>query len=252
MGATQAGRTTDWPFAYSVSFFIAICCSNWWAVDIGCRLFSFVFRRLNFSLWLILLSGCVLASATVVRFLNLLLVMLWHSFLPLEIVRQELPQLVFWGHLEQLLVGVMLWMAANYVAYRWAGMPRFGFSSAPPVLAGAPSIDSGVSADDTCVANILRKVRSDRRGGLLAINAQGHYLRVLTDAGEDLILYRFGDAIAQLPADAGVQVHRSWWVSAMAIDQSESISAKKICLDSGIKIPVSRTYQRELEKRISA
>ncbi len=40
-----------------------------------------------------------------------------------------------------------------------------------------------------------------------------------TDAGDELITARFGDALAELAAAPGFQTHRSWWVAADAIDE---------------------------------
>lgn len=249
MGATQAGRTTEWPLLLRVSYFITICCVDWWIVDLGCRLCQGLLRPWRPSLWLILLLGSSLAAIVAVRPANWLIVQFWHGFLPPDIPRQALPALSFSGQFDELIAGLAPWLLANYAFFHLGNMPRYGFT--PP----APARQSGSQAELPPAkpdgATILRKVRPDRRGELLALNAQGHYLRVITTAGEDLILFRFGDAVAEMSEDAGVQVHRSWWVSQTAIDACESVSSKKLRLGSGLSIPVSRTYQRALEQRIA-
>ena len=50
-------------------------------------------------------------------------------------------------------------------------------------------------------------------GPLLALKAEDHYLRAFAPDREEMFLMRLRDAVAILPADAGVQVHRSWWVA---------------------------------------
>ena len=64
------------------------------------------------------------------------------------------------------------------------------------------------------------------------------------------MLYRFGDAVEELQAAEGLQVHRSWWVSEAAIAGSLEATTRRLRLQNGVDIPVSRTYQRELEARL--
>jgi DNA-binding LytR/AlgR family response regulator len=83
------------------------------------------------------------------------------------------------------------------------------------------------------------------RARLIAIEAEDHYLRVHTEAGSDLILMRFGDAISALSSHDGMQVHRSWWVARRSV---ESVLWKKgrgtLTLEGGISTPVSATFAR--------
>lgn len=87
----------------------------------------------------------------------------------------------------------------------------------------------------------MERVRADRRGALLALEAQGHYLRVYTDAGSDLILYRFSDAVLDVAGDDGAQVHRSWWVASRAIGVHRH--RDHLQLVNGIEVPVSRSFR---------
>ncbi|MEM7329103.1 MAG: LytTR family DNA-binding domain-containing protein [Pseudomonadota bacterium] len=77
-----------------------------------------------------------------------------------------------------------------------------------------------------------------RDGDLIAIKSEGHYLRVFTSRGDDLILMSLEDAIAALSAYPGVRTHRSWWV---AVDQiaSENVSSELVT-HGGLRVPVSR------------
>lgn len=59
----------------------------------------------------------------------------------------------------------------------------------------APGPDAPASGDPD---RLLSALSPDRRGALLALAAEDHYLRVYTDRGENLILRRFGDALADL------------------------------------------------------
>ena len=90
---------------------------------------------------------------------------------------------------------------------------------------------------------LMSKVRPDRRGPLLALESDDHYVRVRTTAGEDLVHMRFGDAVAQLGSDAGRQVHRSWWV-AMGAVRSQRREGDRVIIQllDGTEVPVSRSY----------
>lgn len=80
------------------------------------------------------------------------------------------------------------------------------------------------------------------RGPPIALAAEDHYLRVHTAAGERLIHYRFSQAVREL-GDAGVQVHRSWWVARDAVRAVERDGDRHVLvLDRGLRVPVSRTH----------
>ncbi|MDZ5646152.1 LytTR family DNA-binding domain-containing protein [Nitrospirillum sp. BR 11828] len=78
--------------------------------------------------------------------------------------------------------------------------------------------------------------------GLLALEAEDHYLRIHTDRGSDLVLMRLRDAIADLGEGLGMQVHRSFWV---ARDAVVAVTVRgqvgQLRLSDGTVVPVSRT-----------
>ncbi|MDQ0463963.1 hypothetical protein QO010_001734 [Caulobacter ginsengisoli] len=89
-----------------------------------------------------------------------------------------------------------------------------------------------------------RRLSARRRSArLLALEAEDHYLRVYTDAGAELLTLRLSDALAELARAHGYQVHRSWWISAEAI---EAVTWKRgrgeARLAGGLTVPVSRTH----------
>jgi hypothetical protein len=83
-----------------------------------------------------------------------------------------------------------------------------------------------------------------------AVEAEDHYLRLHTSKGQDLILMRLSDAIAELEGIEGAQVHRSWWVARGAIAQAVRGDGRAtLTLQDGAEVPVSRTYARLLRER---
>lgn len=83
-----------------------------------------------------------------------------------------------------------------------------------------------------------------------AVEAEDHYLRLHTSKGQDLILMRLADAIAELEGIEGAQVHRSWWVARDAIaDARRGDGRAVLTLKDGSEVPVSRTYAGLLRDR---
>lgn len=83
-----------------------------------------------------------------------------------------------------------------------------------------------------------------------AVEAEDHYLRLHTSKGQDLILLRLADAVAELQGIEGAQVHRSWWVARDAItDARRGDGRAMLTLKDGAEVPVSRTYAGLLRER---
>lgn len=83
-----------------------------------------------------------------------------------------------------------------------------------------------------------------------AVEAEDHYLRLHTSKGQDLILMRLADAVAELEGLEGLQVHRSWWVARDAIVEARRSDGRAtLTLKDGVQVPVSRTYARALRER---
>jgi hypothetical protein len=89
-----------------------------------------------------------------------------------------------------------------------------------------------------------------RGGDVWAVEAEDHYLRLHTSKGQDLILMRLADAVAELEGIEGAQVHRSWWVARDAItDAKRGDGRATLTLKDGAEVPVSRTYAGVLRER---
>ncbi|HXA37613.1 MAG TPA: LytTR family DNA-binding domain-containing protein [Phenylobacterium sp.] len=99
---------------------------------------------------------------------------------------------------------------------------------------------------DTAFRQRLSARRREAR--LIAVEADDHYLRVHTDAGDELITLRFADALADLAGAPGFQVHRSWWAAADAIEGVRWRRGRgEMRLAGGLTAPVSRTYAARLK-----
>lgn len=107
-----------------------------------------------------------------------------------------------------------------------------------------PTAQPGETPD----ASFQRRLPLDRRGALVRLEAQDHYLKVVTDVGEALILLRLSDAEAELAEFNGLRVHRSHWV---AVGQVQKVQRREgrlvLTMQDGTEVPVSRTYRPGVE-----
>lgn len=98
----------------------------------------------------------------------------------------------------------------------------------------------------------VERLSPDIRGELLSLQAQDHYIEVVTENGKELILMRLADAAEELSAIDGRRVHRSWWVARDAVDRFEKEGAKaSLILKDGRVLPVSRSKQAEIRTWVS-
>lgn len=84
-----------------------------------------------------------------------------------------------------------------------------------------------------------------------AVVAEDHYLRLtLADGRAPLILYRFGDAVRDLAAVDGLQVHRGAWVAAAAVVGGLRQGRRwRLRLAGGGTVPVSASFAAAVRAR---
>lgn len=141
----------------------------------------------------------------------------------------------------------VIWVGLNFLFDRYLGLPRYRYVFRPELrpVAAAERSERGpggaVAQSPAFMQRLKKPVAVDE---LLALRAEQHYLRVITRSGRELILYRFSDALRELPAELGIQVHRSWWVCRAAIASIECRERKMtLVLGNGEQVPVSAPYQ---------
>jgi hypothetical protein len=92
---------------------------------------------------------------------------------------------------------------------------------------------------------------TESRGQVLMLKSELHYLQVVTDNGRGLILFNLADAADQLGDEAGMLVHRSYWVAFDAIDRLVRKGRQgELRLHNGTNAPVSRNRLAELNRRL--
>lgn len=116
----------------------------------------------------------------------------------------------------------------------------------PQDIASEPPNESGPLLD--LVSRLPRRIGTD----IVAISAELHYLRVYTNIGEALILMSFGRAVDALAVVPGQTIHRSHWVALAHVVTLEASGNRVSCrLDTGLVLPVSRTYRATLRASLA-
>ncbi|WP_188311892.1 LytTR family DNA-binding domain-containing protein [Salinarimonas soli] len=106
------------------------------------------------------------------------------------------------------------------------------------VARGAPAPSAPAPAGGPA---IMRRLLIERRGRLLRLSVQDHYVEVHTERGMHLVLMRLADAIDETEGVPGLRVHRSHWVALEAIAGARREEGRVVlALRDGTIIPVSR------------
>lgn len=156
---------------------------------------------------------------------------LWVAVLPM----------ILWGDIFR--VGRLIWtmpsvLTINIAVVGLAWLIRTAFRQAP------------MQTSDGAPPPAIRAKLPPRlaRSRLVAVEADDHYLRIRTEAGSDLVLMRFGDALDALAACDGFRTHRSWWVARTGVETAHWKSGRgELVLSDGATAPVSRTYAAALK-----
>jgi DNA-binding LytR/AlgR family response regulator len=279
LGWLRVGRIAAWPLELAVPYWLVLSLATTWLTDLGCRPIAMLLRPLRCPLWLMLLVGQVIAGILLVRPFAQVFVLWANGF-----VSPELAVAPIGGSLQEFKrhfpSNAVMWTGLNLLFFHAFRMPRFGYvpgagsgsgvagpastrgegGSGPTIASLAPHASEGARDADVRPAPLaageagtalrttfLERVRPERRGALLALRAEGHYLRVYTDAGSDMILYRLSDALDEVGGDEGARVHRSWWVAARAL--ADERHAEHLRLTNGLSVPVSRSYRLAARER---
>jgi len=89
-----------------------------------------------------------------------------------------------------------------------------------------------------CIQN---HIPADKRGGLVALSAQDHYVKIITTNGEHLARLSMKDAVSLASETEGLRVHRSHWVAKSQILSLEKRAERYfLSLRNGTQVPVSK------------
>ena len=92
---------------------------------------------------------------------------------------------------------------------------------------------------------------AERRGEVIHMKSELHYLSVATIRGQSLILYALRDAILELPPELGIQTHRSYWANLAHLKAFKPDGRlATLTMSDGATVPVSRSKVKALKARL--
>ncbi len=99
------------------------------------------------------------------------------------------------------------------------------------------------------VPEFLKRTSIQQTSAILALQAEEHYVRVYAKDTEELIHYRFGDAVQEMPTALGLQVHRSWWVADAGVASAKRGTRRwQLKLINEVAVPVSDSYVKAVRE----
>jgi hypothetical protein len=131
----------------------------------------------------------------------------------------------------------------------WLGLNAVRFLRLPD----PESSSMAQGAEARAEPGFMRRLPHGRRGRLIALSAELHYLRVYTTLGDSLILQGFGEALAQLGPQAGIRIHRSHWIDpAFVAEVTRDRGRSNVRLSNGLVLPVARNRRAEVAANLAA
>ncbi|MGA9659561.1 MAG: LytTR family DNA-binding domain-containing protein [Asticcacaulis sp.] len=120
------------------------------------------------------------------------------------------------------------------------------------LISGTPAQSHAFATDNKTEPGAVFRARLPfkyQHADIYALEAEDHYLRVHTSAGDTLILLRLYDAIGELNGIEGSQIHRSWWVAKSAVLHTPRHNGRiALKLKNNLSAPVSRSYAKALKQ----
>lgn len=87
-------------------------------------------------------------------------------------------------------------------------------------------------------------------GAVICLQTEDNYVRVHRAQGSSLELMPLHEAIERFGDPDGLQVHRSWWVAAAAVEGAEREARNwRLRLANGLRVPVARNRVTEVRTR---
>lgn len=109
----------------------------------------------------------------------------------------------------------------------------------------------GAAPSVPALRDLIRDIPHSLGDDIVRLQAQDHYVEVVTTEGRALVLERFSDCVDKLKPFSGLQCHRSHWVSLHHVDGVMPSGSAYLCsLSNGDQVPVSRRRCSELKRRL--
>lgn len=251
-GLNQTGMSRLLPNGWAVPYWLGITLPLWALLDLCSRGVNRLFQRAKPHRWLVLLGGALAAMALFSPYIAAYTDLVAGRLLNGQAYRVQPP-------FPEAFLDLRRFVAYSGVPIYWIAIALFfaRHFRFPPYLV----------RDEAAAAPAARPPQTEappeparnafglpERSGLMALTpyhlgsdivslqAEDHYVRVVTERGNALVRYRFSDALNEVRSMPGIQVHRSHWVAVGAVERVRSdAKGHRLVLKDGTEVPVSRS-----------
>jgi LytTr DNA-binding domain len=116
-----------------------------------------------------------------------------------------------------------------------------------PTIA-TPPVPTTIAEPQIIRAKLVQRLPGRLGSDILCLQMEDHYVRVHTSLGQEMILMRMRDAIAEMEGIDGIQVHRSWWVARHAVTSAKRDGkSATLTLSTKAEVPVARDRVTDLK-----
>jgi hypothetical protein len=96
---------------------------------------------------------------------------------------------------------------------------------------------------------LLDRLPIEKRGPLVSLSVEDHYVRIRTTRGEAMVLLRLADAIREVGDTPGLQVHRSHWIALGHVaGVARNGDGAILTMTHGDAVPVSRANMARIRE----
>jgi len=241
----RAGAPAILPLPLALVTWVILICAGWWTANIVAGVAFHLLRPWRPPWWFLCLAGSVGQA--------LLLSPLYRAIFGWANAQAEfgtlyadapLPEfsLIYAVTLASYIAPGFFWMlAVVYFFHRVFGYSRFRYSEEESTTPTRPQATVSTAPPP----GFLERSSLPPGSEIWAVTAEEHYIRIYSDHGTDLVRYRFSAAVDELCTnDAGLQVHRSWWVRPDRVASWEDRGRNlQLVLCNGVRVPVSLAYR---------
>ena len=257
-GLNHAGLAHHMSIVEGVPYWAGIWLPFWLMLELMTRASAFMLRPWSPPLWVILVLGAILATLVSGPYVRWWIELYMHlipdgrATMPPRLTRESIQAV---DRLLGFAGTPLFWLTVNYYYDRILEIPRYrgrildlrqlDRQSPVPAPASAVAGSQPPSPAPRDLPNPFLDLLPDRLGKhVLALQAEDHYVRAFTLNGSALVRYRFRDAVQDMAAIDGMQVHRSFWVRRSAVRGLDIGSGPpQLVLDNNLRIPVSQAFR---------
>jgi len=243
--------TKDVPYPVALLYMVLHMFVAWWMVSAGCFLIKYICRNWRPPGRAVCVMGFVVSlipAAMLYQWLG----NTYEQYSPEFAANWTGFQQPSWD-IDYLLYFIRfsipalpLFMAGVYGYRLLTGVNWFGYKPRQP-----QPTETTVSATAVPRAGQIAECTLPADAVILAIKAEQHYIQIWSDAGKELVRYRFKDLSNDFADANGAQVHRSWWVNFDAVSSIDDSGSKaELFINDELTVPVSRSYRNEVRSRL--